>query len=428
FGVGDKGQIQVRYAGREKWYNFYQRKDSTLLNSGLSKEITTALGNPNLTLLSTLSKKETTRLHEEYLKSVKMPSVKASLESINVLLNKQQEKLRQLETTEEEKTKELEELPPNSDATKSLASFLQKLKAEKEAHQKEMQENQATIDDLTRQLDEAAKKGGGIDGRFEAVQEENQALQGRIEELEDEFMKQGRLTTESHAVEIADFKARLSKLLEEKSAAKNQLRAALNESAGKDAELQRLGKELMESVDRERQVMVDKAVAEEQIRQLQQAVEDLEGQIERQQEISNDQNRSEEEREAAQRELETLRERVAELQAQREGIERELGLTTKEKIKKLLVKYGIPLAFAVAISSVVGVILSALKATGAGVKKLGAGLTELGKKMAAGLPGLLGSVIGLALRAGGELLKFVGNNIWILVVAIGVVLLKKMKG
>ncbi|XP_031564344.1 tropomyosin Tod p 1.0102-like [Actinia tenebrosa] len=233
-----------------------------------------------------------------------MPSTKASLESINALLNKQQEKLQRLETTEEEKIEELKKLPPNSDATGGLMSYLRNAKAEKEALQKEIQENKVTINDLTRQLDEA--KGGDIDSQFEAVQEENQVLQGRIEELEDEFMKQGRLTTESHAAEIADFKARLSKLLEEMSAARNQLRVALNESAGKDAELQRLGKELMESVDRERQVMADKAVAEERIRQLRQAVEDLEGQIERQQEISNDQTRSEEEREAAQRELEAL--------------------------------------------------------------------------------------------------------------------------
>ena len=47
--------------------------------------------------------------------------------------------------------------------------------------------------------------------------------------------------------------------------------------------------------------------------------------------------------------------------------------------------------------------------------------------MAATLPGLLGSVLSLVLRTGGELLKFVGNNIWILVVALGAILLKKIR-
>jgi hypothetical protein len=107
--------------------------------------------------------------------------------------------------------------------------------------------------------------------------------------------------------------------------------------------------------------------------------------------------------------------------------ERELGLTTKEKIKRALLKYGLPTALAVGIASVVGVIISMLKGAGNGVKKMGVAIKNLGKKMAAAIPGLIGSVLSLALKTGGELLKFVENNIWILVVAIGMVLLKKLK-
>jgi hypothetical protein len=47
--------------------------------------------------------------------------------------------------------------------------------------------------------------------------------------------------------------------------------------------------------------------------------------------------------------------------------------------------------------------------------------------MAAAVPGLLGSVLSLVLKTGGELLTFVGNNIWILVVALGMVLLKELR-
>ena len=57
-----------------------------------------------------------------------------------------------------------------------------------------------------------------------------------------------------------------------------------------------------------------------------------------------------------------------------------------------------------------------LKGAGSGVKKLVVGLANLGKKMAATIPGLLESVLSLVLRTGGELLKFVGRNNWILVV------------
>ena len=156
-------------------------------------------------------------------------------------------------------------------------------------------------------------------------------------------------------------------------------------------------------------------------------MEDLERQVEEKNQIINDQTRTEEEHAAAERELETLQEKVNELQSQKDNLERELGLTTKKKIKRALLKYGVPLAFAVGIASEVGVIISMLKGTGSGVKKLGVGLANLGKKMAATIPGLLGSALSLVLRTGGELLKFVGNNIWILVVALGAVLLKRLR-
>ena len=103
---------------------------------------------------------------------------------------------------------------------------------------------------------------------------------------------------------------------------------------------------------------------EEQLRQRDQAIEDLERQIGEQREILNDSARTEEEHAAAERELETLQERVTELQGQKDNLERELGLTTKEKIKRALLKYGVPLAIAVGIASAVGVIISMLKGTG----------------------------------------------------------------
>jgi ABC-type histidine transport system ATPase subunit len=90
-------------------------------------------------------------------------------------------------------------------------------------------------------------------------------------------------------------------------------------------------------------------------------------------------------------------------------------------------KYGLPGALAAGIAAAIGVIISMLKSAGNGVKAMGRALKALGKKMAASVPGLIGSVLSLALKAGGELLKFVGNNIWILVVALGMVFLKEIK-
>ena len=211
------------------------------------------------------------------------------------------------------------------------------------------------------------------------------------------------------------------------TAAPEEVAGLRRELSEKGAEIARL-KTTIDGALAERQRILQKtAVLEEQLRQRDQGIEDLERQIGEQREILNDSARTEEEHAAAERELEALQERVEELQGQKDNLERELGLTTKEKIKRALLKYGVPLAFAVGITSAVGVIISMLKGTGSAVKKVGAGLANLGKKMAAALPGLLGSALSLVLRTGGELLKFVGNNIWILVVALGAVFLKRLR-
>ncbi|XP_031551074.1 spindle assembly abnormal protein 6-like [Actinia tenebrosa] len=115
------------------------------------------------------------------------------------------------------------------------------------------------------------------------------------------------------------------------------------------------------SLEERRQLVTEINTKEEQIRQRDQAIEDLEGQIEQQQEIITDQTRPEEEKEAAQRELETLQVRVAESQAQKDNLERELGLTTKEKIKRALMKYGVPLAFSAKANTISDLVPKALR-------------------------------------------------------------------
>ena len=164
-----------------------------------------------------------------------------------------------------------------------------------------------------------------------------------------------------------------------------------------------------------------------QLERLMETTKTYEARIDEKQSVIDDLTKTDEEREAAQQELETLAEQVVDLNGQKDNLERELGLTTKEKIKRALIKYGIPTAIAVAVAASVAAIMNSLKSAGSGIKKLGHRLTELGKKMAAAIPGLLGSVLSFILKTGGELLKLVGNNVWILVVAVGMVFLKELQ-
>lgn len=52
---------------------------------------------------------------------------------------------------------------------------------------------------------------------------------------------------------------------------------------------------------------------------------------------------------------------------------------------------------------------------------LGKLLVELGKKAAAALPGVIGSVVGMLFKGAGEIVKYVANNLWLLMAAVGAV-------
>ena len=273
----------------------------------------------------------------------------------------------------------------------------------------------------------------GLLGRLEdfnarvAAEKKVQELEETLEEMQRLHEKAQNKLSHAGQQERVTLTREANQALEERDRARKAFDLAREELGMTRVEVDRLKTTIDGALHEREELLREISAKEEQLRQRDQGIEDLERQIGEQREILNDSARTEEERAAAERELETLQERVTELQGQKDNLERELGLTTKEKIKRALLKYGVPLAIAVGIASAVGVIISMLKGTGSAVKKVGAGLVNLGKKMAASIPGLLGSVLSLVLRTGGELLKFVGNNIWILVVALGAVLLKRLR-
>ncbi|XP_031566726.1 GRIP domain-containing protein RUD3-like [Actinia tenebrosa] len=233
-------------------------------------------------------------------------------------------------------------------------------------------------DKAQRDLEEAKSSGASAE-----------ALRETLEEREEEYMKQNQRLANAHRREVEFKNQEISELADqrtrirrERNQAQKALNLALQELDLRSEDANDLQTTIASSLVERRRLMAEINTKEEQIRQRDQAIEDLEGQIERQQEVIEDQTRTEEEREAAQKEVDTLEIRLVELQAEKEKLEKELGLTTKEKVLRGLLKYGVPLAFAIAISSVVGVILSTLNAVGKAAKamgkKLGNGLTDLG--------------------------------------------------
>ena len=238
--------------------------------------------------------------------------------------------------------------------------------------------------------------------------EENEYLNQLIEDREKEYFEQIQLLQNSHGREKVAMQNNIQSLTEDISRLKNNLRInSQNE------------KILIHEINQKN----------EQLQQMEQAIEDLEQQIERQREIINDSNRTEEEIEAARQETIRLEERVAELNAQKDQLETELGLTLKEKIKRVFKKYGFTVAaVATAVAITIGVLVSQLKSGLSSVAKgVGNGLKTLGKKLGEMLPGMIGAIASFIFKTAGQVVSFVAEHAWLLIVAVVAFMIEKMK-
>ena len=112
------------------------------------------------------------------------------------------------------------------------------------------------------------------------------------------------------------------------------------------------------------------------------------------------------------------------------NIEREeTRLSLRERIKAIFKKYGFTaLAVATAISVVIGVIVSNLKAGLMKVAKgVGNGLKELGKKLGEILPGMIGAIASFIFHTAGEVIGFLAKNAWLLIVGLVVLAVEQLK-
>ena len=266
---------------------------------------------------------------------------------------------------------------------------------------------------------------GQLNDRVE-LEKNVEELKKELQDREKEYMEQNRLLLDSHGREKADLRQRVQNLLSEKERAQKAFDLANQELREKKSYYEAA----IDGAIHEREELLKEINAkEERLQQTQQAIEDLEEHAQRQQEIINDNTRSEEEIEAARAELETIQERIDNLREQEETLERELGLTTREKIKRLFKKYGFTVASVLtAVGIVVGVIVSQLKSGLTGVAKgVGNGLKTLGKKLGEILPGMVGAIASFIFRTAGEVVGFLAKNAWLLIVAVVVYFIEKLR-
>ena len=144
---------------------------------------------------------------------------------------------------------------------------------------------------------------------------------------------------------------------------------------------------------------------------------ELQRQNEEDQPIIQDENASPSEKEAAEGRVAERNEEIACLQTQ--IAERERGRPLLESVKEIFKKHSVTLtaillAAGVTIGAVIGALTRGLKATG---KALGNGLKDIAAKLGSLLPALIGSIVSFLFKAAGQVLRFLAEHTWLLILA-----------
>ena len=99
-------------------------------------------------------------------------------------------------------------------------------------------------------------------------------------------------------------------------------------------------------------------------------------------------------------------------------------------LKNIFKKYGWTLqGLAVVLSAglVLGAVaLAAMNGLKAGTKAIGNGLKVVGKKLGSLLPGLIGSIVSFIFRSAGQVLSFLGEHAWLLILAVVAFLMERL--
>jgi len=138
---------------------------------------------------------------------------------------------------------------------------------------------------------------------------------------------------------------------------------------------------------------------------------------------------------AIDRENEELNERNSEInenleenELERENLEERMSL--KDRVKAIFKRHGFTVtAVALAVGTVIGVIVSQLKAGLTSVAKgMGNGLKGIAKKLGEILPGMVGSIASFIFNTAAGVVSYVAEHAWLLIVAVVLYFVEQFKG
>ena len=120
-------------------------------------------------------------------------------------------------------------------------------------------------------------------------------------------------------------------------------------------------------------------------------------------------------------------EQIADLESKNEEILKNLSL--RDRVKYIFKKYGFTV-FAVvsAVGVVIGVIVSNLsKGLSTLGKGVGNGFKAIGKKLGEILPGMVGAIVSFLFKTAGQVIGFLGENAWLLIMAVVLYFVERVK-
>ena len=135
------------------------------------------------------------------------------------------------------------------------------------------------------------------------------------------------------------------------------------------------------------------------------------------QEMIDDENATSESKQAAADRMIDIDERMERLRPQIQ--ERQEAVPLRERVKNIFKKYGWTLqAVVLAAGLVLGAFaLAGLKGLKADTQAVGKGLKNIGQNLGSLLPGLIGSIVSFIFRSAGQVLSFLGEHAWLLILA-----------
>ena len=390
-----KGRLQVKMFGTDKkLYNLTTTEKGTgreQINKSLPKEIKAALGQSKYERLQQITYEKRKEIKEKEYEASQKEKNKKQMEKKRQSLSNAQRELESLENSDapqrdiDKKKAEIRTL--ETEHAKASDKYFKSFQAERD--KSNLEEDISVLEDI----------------EDEDLEEEEDANEALIKLSNRKDFLENRVKFESNKLKSSKLFENERENIELKiKTLNNSLNLTLNE---KNIFEEKLGLKRSLTDEKRKQLMKDKEALEKANQ------EDMN--------IISDRDAGNEEKISAE-----IRVAFREREIRQINTQLEENKSLSEKVKEFFKKYGVTLtaiilAAGTTIAAVLGTITNALKNMG---KQMANGLKALGAKAASALPGVIDAIVSFLFKTAGQVLGYVAEHTWLLILAVVVFLVE----